>query len=85
MRRIRCGLARAYREMFNMRNQLNSGDMSNRVYQQSIGLMRQEVEALNKRLWRLEDKFFEAFFPMSVFGSMRESVIQILEGKKSLV
>lgn len=69
---------------YTMKHQLKSGDVSNRAYQRKIGLMRQEVEALNKGLWKLEDKFFEAYFPMSVFGSMRASVTEILEGKKSL-
>lgn len=70
---------------YTMKNQLKSGDISNRLYQRRLGSMHQEVEALNKRLGKLEGKFFEAYFPMSVYGSLRESVIAILDGKKSLV
>lgn len=68
-----------------MRQQLKCGDISGPVYQQRLGSMRLEVEALETRIWKLEDCFFEAYFPMSVFGSMRASVIDIFDGKKSLV
>ena len=68
-----------------MRQQLKCGDIPGPVYQQRLGSMRHEAEALEMRVCKLEDKFFEAYFPMSVFGSMRESVIDILDGKKSLV
>ena len=65
-----------------MRQQLKCGDISGPVYQRRLGSMRREAEALQKRIWKLEDSFFEAYFPMSVFGSMRESVIDILDAKK---
>jgi hypothetical protein len=68
-----------------LRKRLKSGDISNRAYQRRIRSMRREVEAFEKRIWKLEDSFFEAYFPMPVFGSMRESVLDILDGKKSLV
>ena len=68
-----------------MRQQLKCGDISGPVYQQRLGSMRREAEALEVRIWKLEDTFFEAYFPMSVSGSTRESVIDILDGEKSLV
>ena len=69
----------------NMRQRLKCGDISGPAYQQRLGSMRREVEALQKRIWKLEDSFFEAYFPMSIFGSMRESVIDILDGKGPLI
>ncbi len=36
-------------------------------------------------IWKLERGFFEAHFPELVHVSMRESVIDILDGRKSLV
>ena len=68
-----------------MRQQLKCSDISGPVYQQRLGSMRREAETLRNRIWKLEDRFFEAYFPMSVFGSMRESVIDIFDTKKSLV
>ena len=67
-----------------MRQQLKCGDISDSVYQQRISAMRLEADALQKRIWKMEDSFFEAYFPMSVFGSMRESVIDILNAKNPL-
>lgn len=68
-----------------MRQQLKCGDISGPVYQRRLGSMRRETEALQKKIWKLEDSFFESYFPMSVFGSMRESVIDIFDAKKSLL
>ena len=68
-----------------MRQQMKCADISGPVYQQRLASMRREAEALEKRIWKLEDNFFEAYFPMSVFGSMRESLIDILDARKSLV
>ena len=68
-----------------IRQQLKCGDISGPVYQQRLGSMRREAEALEARIWKLENNFFEAYFPMSVSGSMRESVIDILDGEKSFV
>ena len=68
-----------------MRQQLRRGDISGPVYQRQLGAMRREVDALESRIWKLEDSFFEAYFPMSVFGSLRESVLDILAAKKPLV
>jgi len=59
------------------------GGLLKRGYQE-FEERRKEVSD-EKSIWKLEDKFFEKHFPMLVFGSMRESVIQILEGKKFLV
>ena len=40
-----------------MRQQLKCGDISGPVYQQRLGSMRRESEALQKRVWKLEDSF----------------------------
>lgn len=68
-----------------MRTQLRNGDITNRTYQRKIEAMRPEVEALEKQVWKEEDKFFEAYFPMSLSMSVRESVVWVLDSKKSVV
>lgn len=70
---------------YTMRNQLKSGDISNRLYQQRIGLMRKEAETLDRRIWNLEDQFFEAYFVKDLSGGLRYAALEFLKGRKSLV
>ncbi len=70
---------------YTMRNQLKSGDISNRVYQHRIGLMKKEYEALDMRIWNLEDQFFEAYFVKDLSAGIRYAALEVLKGRKSIV
>lgn len=64
-----------------LKKMLRRGDVSNIQYQRWIGTMRKDVEQLESRIWRLEDQFWAAYFPMEISIFTREPIIDILNGK----
>ena len=67
-----------------LRKMLRRGDVTNIQYQRWIAQMREDVDGCERRIWKLEDQFFKAYFPMEVPSSIRQSVIDMLDGRNLL-
>jgi hypothetical protein len=61
-----------------LRRQLREGVLDNKSYQQRLVQARRKVEARQREIWHLEEKFFKANFPMIVPVGTREEVLAIL-------
>ena len=61
-----------------LRTQLRNGTLDNKTYQQRLVQARRKVEARQREIWHLEEKFFKANFPMIVPVGTREEVLAIL-------
>jgi hypothetical protein len=67
-----------------LRRMLRRGDITNIQYQRWIGMMRKDVESLERRIWQLEDQFWDAYFPMLIGSRTDDTVLDILDGKRRL-
>jgi hypothetical protein len=47
--------------------------------------MRKEYQELDRRIWYLEDQFFEAYFVKDLSGGIRYAALEFLKGRKSIV
>lgn len=67
-----------------LRKQLKEGVIDNIEFQRRIGRMRREAEGWQTRAWELEEQFWDGHFQTVINMSIRDSIIDILDGRKSL-
>jgi len=61
-----------------LRRQLRAGRIDNKVYQQRLVQARKKMQARHGEIWRLEEDFFKANFPMIVPVGTRDEVLAVL-------
>jgi hypothetical protein len=72
------------KQRLELRKQLREGAIDNVEYQRGIGSMRKEVESWETHIWKLEEQFWEGYFQTVISMSCRESIIDVLDGRKPL-
>lgn len=67
-----------------LRKKLRVGQIGSTEYQRRVGHIRTEAESLQRRIWAIEEQFWEGYFQTIINMSLRDSIVEILDGKKSL-
>lgn len=67
-----------------LRRKLRARQMTNIEYQRRIGRMRTEAESLHHRIWHIEKQFWDGCFQTIINIGLRDSIVEILDGEKSL-
>lgn len=68
-----------------LRKKHRAGQISSIEYQRIIGRMRTEAESLQRRIWSIEEQFWDGYFQTVISMGLRDSIVAILDGKKALV
>jgi len=77
------------KEEFNIKRKelkqlLKQKELDNREYQKQLTSLRKKHQECNDKVDEIMDDFFEKSFPMIIPLGIREEVMDIIEGKKSL-
>jgi len=67
-----------------LREKLRVGQIGSTEYQRRVGHVRTGAESLQRRIWGIEEQFWEGCFQTIIGMSLRDSIVEILDEGESL-